>query len=168
MYLRGQSAISQVSRLDEVGLHDPEDEGVYGGAKSGGPSLWLPLRDLPPSLCLESVLHYAEVAAAAAHWGLFPTLNHSLKAQRGDEFGYALQTSCFSGPAASSAGKREAQRGGREAPAGKVGRARGKPGGKCLSNFTAQAAYEVASVRGLHSRVCLWEACRGVATCQCQ
>lgn len=62
----------------------------------------------------------------------------------------------------------ERRSGGEEAPAGKVGRARGKPGGKCLSNFTAQAAYEVASVRGLHSRVCLWEACRGVATCQCQ
>lgn len=104
-----------------VGLHDPEDEGVYGGAKSGGPSLWLPLRDLPPSLCLESVLHYAEVVAAAAHWGLFPTLNHSLKAQRGDEFGHALQTSCFSGPAASSAGKREAQRGGGRLQLGRWG-----------------------------------------------
>lgn len=64
--------------------------------------------------------------------------------------------------------EKERRSGREEAPAGKVGRAKGKAGGKCLSNFTAKAAYEVASVRGLRSGVCLWEACRGVATCQCQ
>lgn len=67
---------------------------------------------LHPSPCLESVLHYTEAVAAAARWGLFPTSNHSLKEQRKDEFGDALQTSCFSRPAASSAGKGEVQWGG--------------------------------------------------------
>lgn len=113
VYLRGRSASSHVSKLDGVDFHDLEDAAGLWRSQKQMPKTFAAASQPPslhPSPRLEPVLHYAEVAAAAARWGLFPTSNHSLQEQRKDGFGDALQSSCFSGPTASSAGKGEAQR----------------------------------------------------------
>lgn len=143
---------------------------VYGGAKSRCSSLLLLLRSHLPSI---PPLVWSLSCTTQKRWLLQPAgacfLPRTTAWRSSEKMNLAMpcKPAAFLGLLPLLLEKERCS-GGEQAPAGKVGRARGKPGGKCLSNFTAKAAYEVASVRGLHSGVCLWEACRGVATCQCQ